>query len=125
MFKGRDYSRTGNLDDYYELYAWNVVDIFFATIVASLPALNGVFDSAISRLQSWGSISATQLVGKFRSVKNSSRGSRSHNSRLSDKEFHEALSLDVATDRSLNRLHKNNEHFSGQGENSEHGIPLS
>lgn len=113
------------IDDYYELYAWDVVDIFFATIVASLPALNGVFDIAVSRLKSWGSISATQLVGKFRSVGTDSRGSQSYNTKLSDKESKVASSLNGTEDRSSNSLHIYSEPFSGQQVTHEHGIPLS
>ena len=33
-------------DDFDRVYAWDVVGIFFATVVASLPALNGVLDQS-------------------------------------------------------------------------------
>jgi hypothetical protein len=112
-----------DVDDYYELYAWDVVDIFFATIVASLPALNGVFGTAVSSLKSWGSVSATQLVSKLRSVRNRSRGSQDYNTKLSDKESKEESSVDVTEDRSSNRLHTYRERFSDQV-NIEYGIPL-
>lgn len=40
-------------DDYCTVYAWDVVDIFFATIVASLPTLNGIVDQAIKIVTTW------------------------------------------------------------------------
>lgn len=46
---------TDSTGDYYDEYAWDVVDIFFATIVASLPALNGLLDYGLKRLR--GSVS--------------------------------------------------------------------
>lgn len=46
----------GNLNDmtwqYYEIYAWNTVDICFAVIVASLPALNSLLDAGIEKFKS-------------------------------------------------------------------------
>ena len=48
--------------DYYPVYAWDVVDIFFATIVASLPALNGLVDQSVARLKQWGSTSSSWLL---------------------------------------------------------------
>ncbi|KAL9119287.1 MAG: hypothetical protein Q9187_004162, partial [Circinaria calcarea] len=39
--------------DYYDIYAWNIVDIAFATIVASLPALNSLEDTLIRRVKQW------------------------------------------------------------------------
>ena len=39
-------------DDYYYIYAWDVVDIFFATAVASLPALNVLADNMVEKLRS-------------------------------------------------------------------------
>ena len=86
-------------DDYYELYTWDVVDISFATIVASLPPLNGLIDLALFRLKSWGSETATRLMGKFRSSPFAlGIGSRpgasqtyNDNTRLSAKESHEAI----------------------------------
>jgi hypothetical protein len=42
------------LDDitwqYYEVYVWNYIDITFAVVVASLPALNRLVDAALSRI---------------------------------------------------------------------------
>lgn len=79
-----------NLDDYYEIYFWDVVDIFFATIVASLPALNGVIDIGVSKLMSWESLVAAQLIAKIRSIGTNSRVSESHLTRLSDQTFKDA-----------------------------------
>ena len=39
--------------DYYYVYAWDVVDIFFATAVASVPALNMLADGFFSALVSF------------------------------------------------------------------------
>ena len=46
---------TSALDDYYAIYAWDVVDISFATIVASLPALNDLGETLGNK---WKSLDA-------------------------------------------------------------------
>lgn len=51
--------------DYYAVYAWNVVDIFFATIVASLPSLNGVIEQVIRKVKATGLRSGKDLLSKF------------------------------------------------------------
>ena len=48
-----------NTDNLNRVYAWDVVDIFCALIVASLPTLNGVIDAGISSLKTWASVSRT------------------------------------------------------------------
>ena len=42
-------------DDDYSIYAWDVVDVFFATIVASSPALNGLTDRYVAKVWTWAS----------------------------------------------------------------------
>lgn len=103
-----------NIDDYYELYAWDVVDIFFATVVASLPALNGVLELAISKTKSWGSVSAMQLRSKIRSFGNGSPGSQTYNTKLSDEESKEGISLHAIHDRSTNRSYLESEPLPGR-----------
>lgn len=39
------------LGDFYTVYAWDVVDIFFATVVASLPALNAPLDAVFGKMK--------------------------------------------------------------------------
>lgn len=69
-------NNTANLevqsDDYYDIYAWNVVDIAFATIVASLPALNSLEDTFVRKVKQW-SIglklgSSLSFLSKFRTL---------------------------------------------------------
>jgi hypothetical protein len=52
------------LDDitwqYYEIYVWNYIDITFAVVVASLPALNGLLDVAISAVKTYTSSRGTR-----------------------------------------------------------------
>lgn len=72
-------------DDYYQVYAWDVVDIFFATIVASLPALNGVVDAGLGKMKALGSTSASTLLSRLRAFGNSSPDTRDYDTQLSDK----------------------------------------
>lgn len=72
------------VDDYYELYAWDVVDVFFATIVASLPALNGVVDAGIVNLRALASTSSLSIFGKIRAFSFPSQGTGAHSSRQSE-----------------------------------------
>lgn len=44
------------------MLAWNIVDIFFAIIVASLPALNGVLETGVSKMKAWGSTFSSALI---------------------------------------------------------------
>lgn len=71
-------------DDYYQVYAWDVVDIFFATTVASLPALNGLLDTSIIRLKSLGASSAW-IFSRIRLYGSSSQNPHGDNTRLSDR----------------------------------------
>ena len=48
------------------LYAWDIVDIFFATIVASLPPLNGLAEKGIDRIKSSKLFSGDSLRSKIR-----------------------------------------------------------
>lgn len=45
----------GNINDmtwqYYEVYVWNTIDICFAVVVASLPALNNLLDAGMERFK--------------------------------------------------------------------------
>ena len=68
-------------DDYYAVYAWDVVDIFFATIVASLPALNGIIDQGIQKVTTWGSSSGLILFIKLRSLTSTSQKSRGYDTK--------------------------------------------
>ncbi|KAL8825469.1 MAG: hypothetical protein Q9191_004401, partial [Dirinaria sp. TL-2023a] len=54
--------------DLYTLYALDTVDIFFATIVASLPALNGIFDQAIKNVSKIGSDIGVGMILRLRSL---------------------------------------------------------
>lgn len=78
------------IDDYYDVYAWDVVDIFFATVVASLPALNGLVDDAVKFVKRWGSLSNKSLLGKIRSLSHTS--SRDHRTELSKKDSEQSMS---------------------------------
>lgn len=63
-------------DDYYTIYAWDVVDGLFATIVASLPALNCVIEASIVRMRILGSHSRSFLRAKIRTLGGSSQDSQ-------------------------------------------------
>lgn len=41
---------------YYDVYVWNTIDVCFAAIVASLPALNSSLDTGLERLKRWSSL---------------------------------------------------------------------
>lgn len=109
------------LDDYYELYAWDVVDISFATIVASLPPLNGLFDLALLKLKTWGSVSAARLAGKFRAIGHGSRASQTYDdSQLARKESNETVTPDVTDDgRFSDTFHSYRESFPVRDEEEE------
>ena len=85
-----------NPDNLYRVYAWDVVDIFFALIVASLPALNGVIDAGISRLKTWASVSTTSLFGRASNFGASSQHSRGYDTRLPDREGNRSFRNGVA-----------------------------
>lgn len=86
-------SDTG-LDHYYQVYAWDVIDIFFATIVASLPALNGLVDVAIGTLKAFGSTSRSSLLSRLRSFGISSQGTGDNSIQLTDKDSFGAVEGD-------------------------------
>ena len=71
-------------DDTYTVYAWDIVDIFFATIVASLPALNGFLDQGIKKVRAMASGTSIGLLSWFRSTKSTNRSSRSDDAKLYD-----------------------------------------
>lgn len=73
------------VDDYYQVYAWDVVDIFFATTVASLPALNGVVDVVIAKLKALGSTSASSLLGRVHTFGLTFQRTGEFGAQLSDK----------------------------------------
>lgn len=73
------------LDDYYQLYAWDVIDIFFATIVASLPVLNGLVDEGIAKAKALGLKSNFSILNRFRSFGIPPQGNDEYDTRLSDK----------------------------------------
>ncbi|KAF2197446.1 hypothetical protein GQ43DRAFT_381003 [Delitschia confertaspora ATCC 74209] len=67
---------TRYLDDvtwqYYEIYVWNTIDICFAVIVASLPALNTLLDAGIDKMKLYTSSRGSDLPNN--SDSNNSRG---------------------------------------------------
>lgn len=71
---------------------WDGIDIFFATVVASFPALNGILDIFLLRLKTWDSSSSTSLLKRLRMFDLSSQNSRHNRTRLTDgdtrKRFH-------------------------------------
>lgn len=71
---------------------WDGIDIFFATVVVSFPALNGILDIFLLRLKTWGSSSSTSLLKRLRMFDLSSKNSRHNRTRLTDgdtrKRFH-------------------------------------
>ena len=85
-----------NSDNLYQVFAWDVVDIFFALIVASLPTLNGVIDAGISRLKTWAWVSRTSLFGRFGTFGVLSRHSRGYDIRLRDREGNRSFRNGVA-----------------------------
>ena len=70
--------------------------MFFALIVASLPALNGVIDAGISRLKTWASVSTTSIFGRFSTFGASSQHSRGYDTRLPDREGNRSFRNDAA-----------------------------
>lgn len=72
-----------------------MVDIFFATIVASLPALNGVVDIAIGTLIAFGSKSSSSLLSRLRSFGISSQGTGDDSTQLTDKDSFGAVGEDT------------------------------
>ena len=77
------HSLNKSVDDYYSIYAWDVVDIFFATVVASLPALNSVVDPAMSKIKS---LSFGSKSSQSTTLLSSTKGtSRRHQNALSTK----------------------------------------
>lgn len=73
------------VDDYYAVYAWDVVDIFFATVVASLPALNGLVDQSLTNLKKWGSNPGILAFAKPHFWTGAYRSSRDGSIPLADK----------------------------------------
>lgn len=86
--------------DYYTIYAWNIVDIFFATIVASLPALNGVLDQGIKKMMTIGSGSSSGLLSWFQSLVSNNWNSQSYGTKLSDKDAGNGFSKGLTRDKS-------------------------
>ena len=78
-------------DNLYRVYVWDVVDMFFATIVAPLPVLNDVIGASIARLKTWAWMSSTSLFGRFSTFGASSQHSRGYTSRLLDREAGKSL----------------------------------
>lgn len=72
-----------------------MVDIFFATIVASLPALNGVVDVAIRNLIAFGSKSSSSLLSRLRSFGISSQDTGDDSTQLTDKDSFGAVEEDT------------------------------
>ena len=60
------------------------MDVFTATTVASLPALNGIIDAAASKLKTWGLMSSNSLFTRLRSFGTFSQDSKGYNTKLSD-----------------------------------------
>ena len=79
-------------DDYCTVYAWDVVDIFFATIVASLPALNGIVDQAIKMVMTWGSSSGLTVFSRLRSLGPINQSSRGFDTKVHPRDGFKALS---------------------------------
>ena len=65
------------------VYAWDIVDIFFAKIVASLPALAGFLDQSIKKVKAMASGTSSGLLSWFGSTKSTNRSSRSDDAKLS------------------------------------------
>ena len=72
---------TLSLDDYYSICAWDIVDVLFALVVASLPALNSLIDSSAVRVRAWGSHASSLLRANIKSLGGSSSDD-SHNEKL-------------------------------------------
>lgn len=75
----------GCIDDYTSIFAWDAVDISSATIVASLPALNGVIDVGVLKMKAWVSNSTLTLLGRIRGLNTSSKYTKDYSMQLSDK----------------------------------------
>lgn len=69
--------------DYHTIYALDIVDIFFATIVASLPALNGVLDTFLATTKNWMLSTTETSRSKFRTFAPRFWGSRDYSTHLS------------------------------------------
>lgn len=79
-FKTVPFQLSGSLEDYYPIYAWDVVDIFFATVVASLPALNASVDKIFGKIKDYSlgsKTSHTSFSFTLRLLGKKSRGSTS------------------------------------------------
>ena len=74
----------GCIDDYTSIFAWDAVDISSATIVASLPALNGVIDVGVLKMTAWVSNSSLILLGRIRGLNTSSKYTKDYSTQLSD-----------------------------------------
>ena len=48
---------------YYEIYVWNMIDVTFAVIVASLPGLNFFLDVEIEKIKSYASSHGSRPAG--------------------------------------------------------------
>ena len=68
--------------DVYGDHALDTVDIFFATLVASLPALNGVFDHAVKKVAGASSDVGVRLISRVRSLGSSIWISQEHSAEL-------------------------------------------
>ncbi|KAM0797128.1 hypothetical protein BDR22DRAFT_824635 [Usnea florida] len=78
------------------VYAWDIVDIFFALIAASLPTLNGVINAGISSLKTWASVSKMSVFGRFGAFGVLSQHIRGYDTRLSDREGKRSIRNGVA-----------------------------
>lgn len=54
----------------YRVYPWNIIDVTFAVIVASLPALNAIVDKSIKRAKSYAVSEQSSLKGLLSRIKN-------------------------------------------------------
>lgn len=83
---------TSELDDYYTIFAWDIVDISFAIIVASLPTLNGLVDNAISTFTTWYSTHKSSTFSKLLASRSTSRGYRT---KIGDQDSKTELQVDI------------------------------
>lgn len=63
---------------YYDVYVWNTIDICFAVIVASLPALNSSLDTGLERFKRWSSLYSASRGSRKKSAQPDREASDTH-----------------------------------------------
>ena len=91
-----------------------MIDIFFATIVASLPALNGLIDQGCQKIKSWVSTSSNSLAGHFRSRVTSNENPRKYHAKLPSLEIRKVSKMELMSGRSLASSVRSNSYMTSQ-----------